>query len=249
MTYSLFSPFDDSTDSFLTPFLNDAPENNSQMIDPIDPSRPMTYVSPFRPPASTTPRSFESLPRLTVNPAFKLNRSLSAKLSSINLVSPSIFYTFPENSTLSLHFDVVTNDSAVSFVTQPPLSITEPRFLIYAVVQAGISPMPFKMILNGNTIMRRLNDITAVDVTNVLAPFGQKNWLVIETEGIVVPFSLIGVWAQFNTVEQIINTISARPSFPFTDITALCPITGHQIEIPAKGCHCNHEIASIYFPI
>lgn len=170
-----------------------------------------------------------------------------SKISSVSrfepavITTPNIFYSFQENTTPAFVSDILTQENAISFVTQPPQSLNSPRFLLYTLATVNISTAHVKLVLNGNTLNRRLCDITALDVTHFLVSFGQKNWLVVETDGIIVPFVLLGVWAEFTPIETIIATITSKPMFQFDDISALCPITGQAIDIPAKGANCRHE--------
>ncbi|EAY13873.1 MIZ zinc finger family protein [Trichomonas vaginalis G3] len=203
--------------------------------------RAMSAASPLYMPNGFAGGSFESMPRPTYNMGFKGKGSVSAKFGTPTILSPSIFYSFMDNTIPTFIADILTTENALSFVATPPQNLLNPRFLIYAISSASISTSPIKIVLNGSTFHRRLNDVTAVDVTNLLVPFGQQNWLVVETGGIIVPFALLGVWSSFSSMENIIQMISSKPGFYFSEVSAICPITGQQIEIPAKGVDCHHD--------
>ena len=87
----------------------------------------------------------------------------------------------------------------------------------------------------------RLSNSTPIDATDLLAPFSQQNWLVIETGSFVVPFSICGVWASTITISDVINRISQKGVFTYTDLSAICPLSGKPITYPVKGQNCMHD--------
>lgn len=242
MSFPTSPVFPGSPDSFLSQARGKLKGRNMrQPYQPDEIQRAMSAASPLYVPAPYTGGSFESMSRPQYRLSSKNKVSISAKFGTPVITTPNIFYSFVENTQPSFVADILTTENALSFVTQPTQNIINPRFLIYTLSSASISTSPIKLVLNGNTIHRRLNDITAIDVTDILVPFGQQNWLVIETGGIIVPFALIGVWTQFTPIEIIINTIASKPQFQFNEIAAMCPITGQPIEIPSRGINCQHE--------
>ena len=189
---------------------------------------------------SPTTNSFGSVPS-SIAPQPARQRNFPITFGAATCTSPNVMYSFPENTTQSFVLDVVTPDNAFPFVTHPDLNLVNPHFLLYIICSTSISTTPVKIILNGTSMSHWITDPKPLDVTNFLVPFGQQNWLIVETGNFVVPFAIVGVWSSFFTMKQVIEEIEKKEKFPFTEVAAVCPITGQQIETPAKGCNCMHD--------
>lgn len=172
----------------------------------------------------------------------------SAIAKGATIISPNIFYVFPENCEPAFVHDVMMPNNAMPFVTQPPPDLHLPRFLIYTVSSTPVSAAPVKFIINGINIPHWVTDPRPMDVTDHLEAFGSKNWLIIESSTIIAPLAVVGVWAEYKTVEEIIQEIEERGIFTFNEFAAICPITGLQIQHPAKGIECQHPQCFDLFP-
>ncbi|KAH0796035.1 MIZ zinc finger family protein [Histomonas meleagridis] len=158
----------------------------------------------------------------------------------ITLTAPSIFYSFDPSAEPSFKFDILVSNNAIPFFVQPPINLKKPRFLLYPICLTPVSTSPIRFSLNRNTILHWATDSRPIDVTSLLMSFGQQNWLIVETGNHPVPFSIVGIWASYRTFDEIADEIKTRGTFFFNDYTSLCPLTGMQIEIPARGVNCNH---------
>jgi len=195
----------------------------------------------FPPPTQQT-GSFNSSIPINSSQTPKIGRtSVTAVVNGAKLMSPSVFYQFPENCEASFILDVVTPDNAFPFSAHPGMELNNPRFLLYTICSTSISTSPVKIILNGTTRLHWITDPRPLDVTDILVPFGQQNWLIVETGSFVVPFAVVGVWSSFFSLTELIHEIDQRDHFVFSEVAAICPITGQQIETPSKGANCNHE--------
>ena len=236
-----------------SPNFNSSPEQNNNQQRPQKPklrsvrlelpskdfpkrSSPNPTIIPNQPSGS-----FGSLPNNNISVPIRARPSLSTVANGATILSPSIFYEFPENTEANFILDVVTPDNAFPFITQPQVDVINPRFLLYTMCSTSISTSPVKIILNGTTIFHWITDPRPLDITDLLVSFGQQNWLIIETGNFVVPFAVIGVWSSFLTLNDIIHDIDQKEHFLFNEIAAICPITGQQIEIPSKGINCKHD--------
>ncbi|OHT14701.1 hypothetical protein TRFO_14886 [Tritrichomonas foetus] len=105
----------------------------------------------------------------------------------IILSSPSIEYRFDENAEPLFIYDVLLPNSAISFDGQPPINFanpfSNPRLLIYSFCKnpALMSTQCVSLNINNNKILKRPCDPRPIDITDRLAPFGQQNWISIET--------------------------------------------------------------------
>ncbi|OHT16292.1 hypothetical protein TRFO_13300 [Tritrichomonas foetus] len=166
----------------------------------------------------------------------------SASISKrATLIAPSVFYRFHPDVEPSFVYDVLMPNNAKPFTAQPPLDINQPRFLLYAACVTPVSTSPVKFILNGKSVAHWTTDPRPLDVTDLLVPFGQQNWLIVESGNFVVPFTVIGVWASFFPIKEIVQEIEQKGCFEFKEVAAICPISGAQIEVPSRGLNCNHE--------
>ena len=201
-------------------------------------SRDFTRFSPVQV-QSKQNSSFSSVPVSLAHQKPRTN-TISTNIGNINLISPNVFYQFPPNVSATFIYEVVIPDNAFTFVAQPGVDLVSPRFLIYTACSTSISTQPVKLVLNGRKVEHWMSDPMPLDVTDFLVPFGQQNWLIIETGSLAVPFAVVGVWCSLFSFDDIVKTISSKEKFPFTEIGAICPLTGGPIEIPAKGVNCNH---------
>ena len=204
-------------------------------------TRDFTRFSPLQTQQTAKNGSFGSVP-ITLPHTHQKQRtpSVTTNFGNVTLISPNVFYQFPPNVTASFIYEVVIPDNALTFVAQPGVDLISPRFLIYTACSTAISTQPVKFVLNGRKVEHWMSDPMPLDVTDFLVPFGQQNWLIVETGTLAVPFAVIGVWCSLFTFQDIYQTIASRERFPFTEIGAICPLTGCPIEIPAKGVNCNH---------
>ena len=159
---------------------------------------------------------------------------------SANLSLPSIFYEFSQNTVPVFTKDVITPDVSFPFVASPPIHLTNPHFLVYA-ISTTVSTNPVKVSINSTIVNMRFSNSTPIDATDLLAPFSQQNWLVIETGTLIVPFTICGVWVSTLTLSDIIQKISAKGVFTYNDLSAICPLSGKPIVCPVKGQSCTHE--------
>lgn len=157
------------------------------------------------------------------------------------LHAPTLYHTFPPGIEPSFVFDVLIPSNAKPFTTQPPPCLASPRFLIYPVSTNPVATGPVKFIVNGTVIHHWIIDQRPMDITSLLLPFGQQNWLIVESGSFIAPFTVIGVWSGQATVKDLIERIGSKEQFEFSEIAAICPISGGQIDIPAKGICCAHE--------
>lgn len=157
------------------------------------------------------------------------------------LYTPTLYHIFPEDVEPSFVFDVLMPSNAKPFTTQPPPDLPSPKFLIYSISTNPVATGPVKLVVNGTVIRHWVIDPRPMDITKLLLPFGQQNWVIIESGGFVAPFTLIGVWAGQATMSDLIERISSKEQFEFAEVGAICPISGAQIDIPAKGAQCTHE--------
>ena len=169
----------------------------------------------------------------------KRPQSIIVQQSAI-LSLPTIFYEFPESTVPVFTRDVLTPDMSFPFMASPPVHLIYPHFLIYS-ISSTVSTTPIKISINSTILNMRLSNSTPIDATDLLAPFSQQNWLVIETGSFVVPFSICGVWASTITISDVINRISQKGVFTYTDLSAICPLSGKPITYPVKGQNCMHD--------
>ncbi|OHT16580.1 MIZ zinc finger family protein [Tritrichomonas foetus] len=180
-----------------------------------------------------------SSPQLSIQPPSQT--SVASVANGGTLLSASILHTFPSHCEPSFACDIMTPNNAMPFTTQPPPSLLHPRFFLYSV---SVNPVPqthVKFIVNGKIINHFNTDHQPLDITDILLPFGQQNWLIVESGNIVVPFAVVGVWVSMMTMEELIQTIESKSHFILNEVATPCPITGAPIEIPAKGLQCNHQ--------
>ena len=159
---------------------------------------------------------------------------------SANLSLPSIFYEFSQNTVPVFTKDVLTPDVSFPFIASPPIHLVNPHFMIYA-ISSSVSTSPVKVSINSTIVNMRFSNSTPVDATDLLAPFSQQNWLVIETGSLVVPFTICGVWVSTLTLSDVIAKIAAKGVFTYNDLSAICPLSGKPIVCPVKGQNCMHE--------
>ena len=158
-----------------------------------------------------------------------------------NFFSPSIFYKFTEETKPSFILDVVTSTVSNQFSAAIPKDLSNGRFLIYTVCQTFVSTAPIKIRINSVVVPHWVSDISPIDATDCLLPFGAQNWISIETGSFIVPFSVIGIWANKITIDDILRKIKGHEKFSYTENSSICPITKRPVSIPAKGKHCKHE--------
>lgn len=203
------------------------PSDLPQSLSPLGPH--------YAPPAQSFSNYRPSSPQ--VSEVF-IDRNRSGRIS---LVAPSLFYRFIPGVEASFKIDILVSSNTSPFIVQPPTGVQQLRFLLFPVCVAPISTSPVKFILNGNQLHHWATDSRPIDVTSMLMPFGQQNWLIVETGVHMVPFSIVGVWMEYRSFDDIAQEISKRGTFQFNDYTSLCPLTGMQIEIPARGINCQHS--------
>ena len=168
-----------------------------------------------------------------------VQRSLVSQNAKI--FSPSIFYRFAEEAKPSFILDVVTSDVSSQFSTAIPKDFSNGRFLIYTVCQTSISTAPIKMRINSVTVSHWVSDISPIDATDCLVPFGEQNWISIETGSFIIPFSVIGIWANKITIDDILKKIQGQEKFNYVENSNICPITKKPVNNPAKGKNCEHD--------
>ena len=191
-------------------------------------------IAPASPPP--TSQTFSHMPVTTFQP------STPAQISgTLNLVAPTVFYNFGDSPEPDLVVDVVIPNNARPFSTQPPAGLNSPRFLLYTVCHSPVATAPVKFIVNGQTIRHWAVDPRPMDVTKLLLGFGQQNWLIIECGTVIVPFTVIGVWAGQVTIGDILGDLEMREKFPLEEVALICPISGQSIDVPVKGCSCAHR--------
>ena len=162
--------------------------------------------------------------------------------SKATMFAPSIFYRFPSKNALpAFVFDVVIKESSFNFTARAPANVTNGRFFIYTISSSCLSTTPISIRINSVSVKHLITDPNPIDCTELLSAFGEQNWLVVDTGTFVVPFTLIGIWVSHITITEILGEIAQRGTFPFTNPTATCPITGHPIKYPTKGLHCKHR--------
>jgi hypothetical protein len=166
-------------------------------------------------------------------------RMLPITQQHATLTLPTIFYEFSERTVPDFTFDVVTPDPSFPFNANPAPDLINPRFLIYSICPA-YSATSIKLRINSTIMTMRLSSTLPIDATNLLAPFSQQNWIVIETGSFVIPFTICGVWASSLTMNDIITRLEKKEKFTISDFSAICPISGKPIEHPAKGVNCMH---------
>ena len=163
------------------------------------------------------------------------------RTSGITLTAPSIFYRFIPGVVPSFKIDILVSSNTSPVTVQPPMNVKQLRFLLFPICFTPISTSPVKIILNGNQILHWATDSRPMDVTSMLMAYGQQNWLIVETGIHLVPFTIVGIWMEYHTFDEITQEIIHRGTFSFDDYTSLCPLTGMQIDIPARGVNCNHS--------
>lgn len=191
-------------------------------------------------PGSPQSGSFGSQPPMQNSSVIQRN-TVTSLIRGGTLSTPTINYRFTANPEPSLVLDIVSSNVSHPFTTNPGLGVVNPRFLLYTVCSTSISTTPVKIVLNGTTLFHWMTNPRPMDVTDVLVSFGQQNWIIVETGAFSAPFSIIGIWTSYFTMTDIINEISNREKFPYNEASSIDPITGQQIDIPARGVNCTHD--------
>ena len=191
------------------------------------------------PPSSTPPpvsQTFSHMPLPTFQPS-----QPSALRGNISVSAPTIFYNFAEGTEPAFVIDVMIPNNARPFSTQPPPGLANPRFLLYTSCTSPVATAPIKFIINGQTIRHWAVDHRPMDVTKLLLGFGQQNWLIIECGSVIVPFTVVGVWAGQVTLRDLLAELDMREKFRLEEVVLICPISGQSINVPVKGCTCAHR--------
>ena len=182
---------------------------------------------------SLSPNSITNIPRQITQ--------LNSNNGLISIIAPTIFHEFPNPSIPSFVLDILTPDISFPFNTNPSPDILSPKFLIFTICSNSITTSPIEIRINNNQISHWISDPRPIDVTSFLAPFSQQNWLIVKTGNFVVPFTILGIWVNYKSLNDIIKEINQKEKFNISDNFVLCPITGRPIITPSKSIYCNHE--------
>ena len=207
-----------------------------------DQPKPSPNIQSPQTQASPSSHSFGELSISVPAPRHKSKQSMVPQnIGNLSIISPNVFYQFSERTEPTFVNEIVIPENAFAFTAHPGPELVSPRFLIYTLSSTAISTTPIKLIINGRKVEHWMSDPMPIDATDFLVPFGQQNWLIVETGTLVIPFVVVGVWCSRFSFNDIVSTISRKETFPFSEIGALCPITGRMISIPARGVNCMHQ--------
>lgn len=176
-----------------------------------------------------------------LKPDFSLLHPMTYESGRIDLYSPSPLIEFPPGIGVAFLYEVFMPGSAQSFSTKPPYGLSNPRFLLYLVSQDGTSQAPSAISINGNNIVHIIGDGRPIDITDLLQPMGQENWIIADPKMFCSPFVTIGVWANRKSLDDVLSEIAEQRSFAAPPSFDICPISRSIVNTPGRGMGCQHE--------
>lgn len=207
----------------------------------LPPELQVSGSPPPPPPPTQTQFSLPSTPIYNA-PNLPSISQMPRQNKGFTFYAPSLFYSFPQPSPQpQFIFEALLPSSSYSFNVQPDPSMSRPRFLIYLVpCNPSLPPFPVQFKLNNCSYDRMCGDGIPIDATDNLMLFGRHNIISFQRSNLPTSFLFVGVWANFCTLEELINQIGSNSPFVSPVCLDFCPISKAPITYPARGKSCQH---------